>query len=77
MTANIQSNAAFQAGFANGATLADLQAATPLFTPPTFNDIAGSFSTPSSSSGTSKSSISSGTNPAFRSTTPGTTGLTS
>ena len=40
--ANIQSNAAFQAGFANGATLADLQAATPLFTPPTFNDIAGS-----------------------------------
>jgi len=37
--ANIQSNAAFQAGFANGATLADLQAATPLFTPPTFNDI--------------------------------------
>lgn len=36
---DIQSNAAFQAGFANGATLADLQAATPLFTPPTFNDI--------------------------------------
>jgi hypothetical protein len=36
---DIQSNAAFQAGFANGATLADLQAATPLFTAPTFNDI--------------------------------------
>lgn len=37
--ANIQSSAAFQSGFANGATLADLQATTPLFTPPTFNDI--------------------------------------
>ena len=37
--ANIRSNAAFQAGFANGATLTDLQAATQLFTPPTFNDI--------------------------------------
>jgi hypothetical protein len=37
--ADIQSNTAFQAGFANGATLADLQTAAPLFTPPTFNDI--------------------------------------
>jgi Carboxypeptidase regulatory-like domain len=37
--ADIQSNAAFQAGFANGATLADLQTAAPLFTPPTFNDV--------------------------------------
>src|SRR5215472_6066138 len=37
--ANIQSNAAFQAGFASGATLADLQTAAPLFTPPTFNNI--------------------------------------
>ena len=37
--ADIQSNAAFQAGFANGATLADLQTAAPLFTPPAFNDI--------------------------------------
>jgi hypothetical protein len=35
-----QSNAAFQTGFANGATLADLEAAVPAgFTPPTFNDI--------------------------------------
>jgi len=37
--ANIQSNAAFQAGFTNGATLADLQTVAPLFTPPAFNDI--------------------------------------
>jgi hypothetical protein len=38
--ANIQSNAALQAGFSNGATLADVQNATNgLFTPPTFNDI--------------------------------------
>ena len=35
-----QSNAAFQAGFVNGATFAQLQAAVPAgFTPPTFNDI--------------------------------------
>ena len=38
--ANVNSNAAFQAGFANGATLADLQTATNgLFTEPTFNDV--------------------------------------
>lgn len=37
--ADIQSNSAFQAGFSNGATLADLQTAAPLFTPPAFNDI--------------------------------------
>src|SRR6185312_2660734 len=37
--ADIQSNAAFQTGFTQGATLADLEAAAPLFTPPTFNDV--------------------------------------
>ena len=37
--ANVQSNAAFQTGFASGATLADLQTVAPLFTPPTFNNI--------------------------------------
>ena len=35
-----QSNAAFQTGFANGSTLADLEAAVPVgFSPPAFNDI--------------------------------------
>jgi len=37
--ADVQSNSAFQAGFANGATLAQLQSTAPLFTPPAFNDI--------------------------------------
>ncbi len=44
--ADIQSNATFQAGFASGATLAQLQAASPLFTPPTFNDIGREFLSP-------------------------------
>jgi hypothetical protein len=40
LTIDQQSNAAFQTGFANGATLADLQAAVPAgFSPPTFNDV--------------------------------------
>jgi Carboxypeptidase regulatory-like domain len=39
-TIDAQSNAAFQKGFANGATLADLQTAVPAgFNPPTFNDV--------------------------------------
>lgn len=44
---DVQSNAAFQAGFDNGATLADLQSAVPAgFSPPTFNDIGHKLLTP-------------------------------
>jgi hypothetical protein len=41
-----QSNAAFQSGFANGATVAQLQANVPLFAKPNFNTIANQLSNP-------------------------------
>jgi len=41
-----QSNAAFQAGFANGGTLASIQASVPGFTPPTINTVANRIQNP-------------------------------
>lgn len=41
-----QNNAAFQAAFANGGTLADLQAAVPGFSPPTINTVASHIHNP-------------------------------
>ena len=41
-----QSNAAFQAGFANGGTLASIQASVPGFTSPTINTVANRIQNP-------------------------------
>jgi hypothetical protein len=41
-----QSNAAFQAGFANGGTLASIQNSVPGFTPPTINTVANRIQNP-------------------------------